>query len=427
MSDYSTLLMRVYGDLANPLPPENSISEAMPFRQKDKLGERYEYPIRMSTEQGATYNADHTEFAINDAVPAVYQTAYLSGTEILFKGSVSYGDLSRLSESKGRSKGAHDSAISRLMLDLTEGAENHREANILYGAGTSGLANLGTCSAVAVAASGGVITVNISRATFAPGLWNVMSQVKVTAYNATASLDSILKVTGVDVARCRVQLTEVTVGAAAAVGTAIGATNYPVLFFAGARQKSMIGLQAMGENTGSIFGINAALYPQMKAATYAVGTAALSFDKVQEGCTQLADAGLEDGLDLWLSSRSWADLANDEAAFRQYVEQTGGKEAKVGFNKVSFHTTCGVVTLRKHKFLKQSIAIGTPTKKCFRVGSRDISYELPGNPNKMFWTESGTTAASSIRNYADQAVIVENLSHLLLFTGIQNSSDAVPA
>ena len=138
MSDYASLLKRVYGDLMNPLPAANSLAEAMPFSKQDKIGDRYEFAVRMSTAQGFTYNSDHTGFAINASVAAEYKTAYLSGTETLGQDSVSYADLSRLSDSKGSSKGAYDSAISRLILDLTEGAENHREANLLYGAGTAG-------------------------------------------------------------------------------------------------------------------------------------------------------------------------------------------------------------------------------------------------------------------------------------------------
>lgn len=427
MSDYSTLLRRVYGDIVNPVAPENSISEAMPFRKSDKLGERYEEPVRMSTEQGATYNNDHTGFAVSAAVPAEYKTAFLSGSEILFQGAVSYGDLSRLSEAKGSSKAAADSAISRLILDLTEGAENHREINCLYGASTAGLANLGVASAVAVAASGGVITVNISRATFAPGMWQVLKGVKLTAFNATASLDSIVKVTGMDVSKCRIQLTEVTSGAAAAIGVAIGAGNMPAFFFAGARTKSMAGLQVYGENTGTLNGIDASLYPLWKAQTFSAGTAALTFDKIQEGCTGVADVGLKTGLDLWIGNKAWADLANDEAAFRQYVENTGGKDANVGFAKLSFVMSCGKVTIRPHLFMKQGIAIGTPTKECVRRGSRDISFELPGNPNKFFWSEDPNNAQSSIRNYSDQCVHVQVPSHLLLFTAVQSSADCVPS
>lgn len=426
MSDYSLLLKRVYGDLVNPLPPENSLAEAIPFSKGEKVGERYEFAVRMSTEQGATYNSDHTGFAINTNVGAEYKTAYLSGTETLFKGAVSYGDLSRLSDSKGKSPGAYDSAISRLILDLTEGAENHREANLLYGAGTTGLASLGTCSAVAVAAAGGVITVNISRATFAPGLWQVLKNAKLTAYNAAAALNSVVQVTGMDLSKARIQLTEVDAGAAAAIGVAIGAGNMPAFFFAGARTKSMVGLQAYGENTSTLNGIDASVYPLWKAATSAVGSVALSFDKVQEGVTMLADSGLDAGLDLFLNVRAWADMASDEAAFRQYIETTGGKDASVGFAKLTFVTSCGKVTIRSHKFLKQSLAVGIP-KGCKRIGSRDISYELPGNPNRFFWLETAGYAQSEIRNYADQSLLVPTPSHMILFSGIQNAADVVPA
>jgi hypothetical protein len=77
--------------------------------------------------------------------------------------------------------------------------------------------------------------------------------------------------------------------------------------------------------------------------------------------------------------------------------------------------------------MKQGVAFATPSKGCRRIGSRDISFELPGNPNRFFWLESSTNAQSSIRCYADQALLIERINHCVEFTGVTSAGDSVPA
>jgi hypothetical protein len=414
--------MRQYGEIANPIPGEKTFAADIKFvPQNLRTGEDYRFPVRLGLEQGATYNTDHGAFSLNSAVDGDYQVANLEGAEIALRATLSYGEMSRLSQSKGRSSRAYDQGIGLKIANLTDAGEQHRDMNLWYGAGSSGLANIGVISAVAVAASSGVVTVNISRATFIPGFWQDFRNGSVDVYTSGGSqrnTNALLKVTAVDRDRCRVQLTGNTSDAAAVAAN-------DVIFFRGGRASSMVGVQAICENSGSLFGISAATYPQWKAVQYAVG-GSLSFDKVAEGLSAAADNGLSEGCTLYVNPRTWTDLMTDEVALRRYVGERSEK-AKPGFNELEFVMNCGPVKIKPYRYMKQGLAFAIPTQEMHRVGSTDLTFTLPGSPNEFFYRELDSQAGAEIRIYTDQAVVCESPYHVVEFTGVQNTADCVPA
>lgn len=416
------LLKRIYGEMANPLSPENSFARDIKFvAQAARTGEDFRFPVRLGLEQGATYATSHDAFTLNAAVDGVYQVASLQGAEIAFRAQLSYGEMSRLSASKGNSTKAYDQGVALKIANTTDGAELHRDMNLWYGSGTSGLTNIGVISAIAVAAAAGVVTVNISRATFIPGFWQDFQNGQVDAYTTGGTLHNTtgaMTVTGVDIARCRIQLTGAVADAAAILAN-------DVIFFRGARAASMVGVQAITENTGSLFGISAATYPQWKAFSYAVG-GTLTFDKVAEGLSTAADNGLTDGCTLYVNNRTWTDLLTDEVALRRYVNEPGDK-AKPGFKEIEFILNCGPVKIKPYRYMKQGLAFAIPTHEYHRVGSTDLTFTLPGNPDEFFFKQQEAAAGAEIRCYSDQAIISSVPYHTVAFTGLSNTGDCVPS
>ncbi len=422
MANLQSILKRRYAPLVNPVAPTKSMAKAIPFRTEYKTGEDYRFPLRFGLEQGFTRNNDHTAATLNAAVEADRQVASLKGSEIAGTAEFSYGDMATLSKTKGDSPEAYDQAVGTKILDLSDGASQHLDMDLIYGCGTTGLANIGVVNAVAVAASLGVVTINITRASFIPGFWIDAKNVMLDLYTAGGALvntTQALKVTGVDISRCRVQLTGATADAAA-----VAATN--VIHFYGARTKSMVGIQAILENSTSLFGIDAAVTPQWRAVTYPVG-GALSFDKVMEGLAALADNNVEDGVDLWVGNRAWTDLMTDEAALRRRLESEG-KKIKTGYQELEFHGPCGVVTIKTYRNMKQGLAVALPKSGVHRIGSSDITFGLPGSKgNEFFYQELPTKLGASIRVYTDQAVVIEQPFQSCLFSGISSAADVSPS
>ena len=423
MANLENLLKRRYAPLVNVVAPEKSLAKDIPFRKEYKTGEDYRFPIRFGLEQGITRANTHTASDLNPAADAIREVASLTGSEIAGTAEFSYGQMSTLSATKGDSDEAYDQAVGTKILDLSDALSQHLDMDLLYGCGTSGLTNIGVVNAVPVASVGGVVTINLTRASFIRGFWTDALGVKLDAYTAggvKVNTTTVLTVTGVDAARCRVQLTGLQ-----AETNAIFATD--VLHFVGSRTQSMIGIQPILENSTTMFGINAALRPGWKAVSYAVG-GALNFDKVMEGLSAVADNGNTEGVTLYVTPAQWTDLMTDEAALRRHLGDEGNGKVKTGYQELEFFGPCGTVTIKTYRYLKQGIAIALPKSGVHRIGSTDITFSLPGSRgNEFFYQELPTKLGASIRGYTDQAVVLEQPFHAAIFTGVASTADAVPA
>lgn len=423
MANLRSLLKRRYAPIVNPVAPEKSMAEAIPYKTEYKTGEDYRFPLRFGLEQGFTRNADHTAAPLNSAVSAVREVASLQGSEIAGVAEFSYGDMATLAATKGDSDEAYDQAVGTKITDLADGAAQHLDMDIVYGCGTTGLANIGVVNGLVAPAAGGVVQITLTRASFIPGFWIEALNAQLDFYTAGGALvntTGAMTVTAVNESQCRI-----TVSGAVADADAIVATN--VIHFRGARTKSMVGIQAILENTTTLFGVSAATYPQWRAVNSAVG-GALSFDKVMEGLAALADHGLTEGCDLWVGNRQWTDLMTDEAALRRHLDSAGNSKVKTGYQTLEFHGPCGVVTIKTYRYMKQGIAIALPKSGVHRIGASDLTFSLPGSKgNEFFYQEMPNALGASIRIYCDQAVVLDMPFQACLFTGIQSAADCIPS
>ncbi len=426
MANLQSLLKRRYAPLVNPLAPENTLARDIKFNTSHKTGEDYREPVRLGLDQGLTRSNSHTSVTLAPAVEAVREVASLKGSEIIGAAEFSYGDMSQLSESKGDSDKAYDQTVGVKIMDLSDGASQHLEMDLMYGCGAAGLANIGVISAIAVAASAGVVTINISRGSFIPAFWNEAANAQIDVYSPGGVLRNAvgkMTVTGVNASQARVQLTGAVADAAAIVAN-------DVLHFAGARNNSMVGFQAISENTSTLFGISATQYPQWRVVNYPVG-GALNFDKVMEGVTASGDNGNQEGLTLYLNPRTWTDLMTDEAALRRHLGDGGGgtnDKVKTGYKTLEFHGPCGIIQIKQYRYMKQGHALACPTSQCNRIGSSDITFSLPGSKgNEFFYQEMDNKTGARIRVYSDQALLCHKPFQMVWFTGLTNTGDYIPS
>lgn len=417
-TNWAGKLVRKYGpSIINPNPSEGTIAELIPFQSKQyRPGEGYFVDVVLAHEQGVTRAVDHAINTLNSAIDSIEKQANLEGSEIHLRGRLSYGMIAKLES------GIYGGGVESKMASLMTSGENHREADLLYGPGTSGLASLGTINTIVSGGAGASVVVTLTQATWAGGMWPQFLNAEFDAYSAggaQSNATTALILTAVSSSNCRLTFTK-TAGDTLSAGD--------LLFFRGARVKSCVGLQGIAENTGSLFGISASQYAQWKSVSYAVG-GALSFDKVIEGASQLSENGLEDGLTLLVGHRAWADLMNDEASLRRYTDGKYTRKAAPGFEDLEFHSSCGVLRVRKHRFLKQGIALGVPTQDCERVGSTDLTFGLPGakGSNEIFSTEISDASGREIRLYSDQGVFCHKPWHMIEFTGITSTGDTAPS
>lgn len=420
VANIAALLKQTYGKPIEVLPEENTIAKAIGFIEEAKRpGDKYHRPVRLQHEQGFTYNSDHGAYDLLAAKQGLVKDALLEGAELTGTADISYGIMAKMGAKNSEDSRSFKSAVGDTIEDLMVSGEIRRELALLYGSGASGLANLGVVGTVVSAVSTTLVVV-MTRASYAPGMWPQLFGAGFdfhTTGGTSHTSNAEMMLTAVDSSTGRLTFT----GNATDVAAVLAGD---VATFRGSRAVSCVGLQAIMENTGSLFGIDAAVYPQWKCNQYAVG-GPFTFDKLQEGLAQPAENGLEDGINVYLGQRAWTDIMVDEAALRRHPEQTS--KMKAGYSKVSFDSGAGAVNLIKHRYLKQGFALGLPTQYCERVGAQDLSFSVAGNKNEWFWKELDTKNGSQIRLYGDQAVLFTKPNLGVLFTGIASSSDVIPA
>lgn len=426
------LLKQVYGDLADPLAPEDSFARDIKFMTGKKIGREYYWPVRLGLELGVSFSVTHNAFALADAVDAIYQDAVVSGAEMTVRSQISYGQMSTLSESKGDSAKAYDQGVAIKILGMTQGHELFREMQLWWGPGTAAApaANIGY-----VAATGAINTpatgqmyLTITRASWVPGFWQNFQNGLFDLYGTTGAVlntNAALQVVGVDVQKCRLTVAgnSTDINAIDSNGTGVVGGQ---LVFHNAIGNSMLGFQAIAEASGSVFGISNATYPQWKVINFAVN-GVMTFDNVTGALSIAADNGLKRGGKLYLCNRTWTDLLNDEVALRRYFGDAMGGKASPGFRELEFITAVGVISIKPYQYMKQGNAAFVPMDIWHRVGSSDITATLPGNPDEFFFLQLPANNGAELRTYSDQALIADYFFTTIWFTGLENTFDASPS
>jgi hypothetical protein len=403
----------------NPLPSDNTIASVAEFIPEElRPGDTYEWPLKASHEHGVTHNNDGTAFALNSVVDSVWVTARLDGSEVLIAGNVPYATQAKMKNGDASQMGPVDMKVEALM----ESGELYRELNLLYGAGTGStvLANIGVvANSVSGADLGTPQVVNLTAASYSPGLWNNMTNALVDIYQSDLSTlrASDVKCSAIATSTCRVTLTKSGSSATVASGDVIALRS--------SKGKQCYGLQAILENSGSLFNISAANYPFWQALSVSAG-GALTIAEVRQAMAKLHNNGLKDGGTLFVSSATFEDFVAELDSSDRWNDDNTGKPKRVGVDNIQIISAAGTVDIAIHTYMKQGIAMFLPNGKVKRVGAVDLTFSLPGS-NEWFYVELEGNAGGQMRIYSHQAIVVECPYHAAIFTGITNNADVSPA
>jgi hypothetical protein len=178
-----------------------------------------------------------------------------------------------------------------------------------------------------------------------------------------------------------------------------------------------IGLDAIMLNTGTMFGINAATYSLWKANTSAVG-GALSLAKIQAGVAVAAARGLAEDVDLYVNPSVWQSLSTEQVAYRMLDSSYSAKKAVNGFEALEFFSQNGKLTVMAHKYVKEGEAFMFPTDRAVRIGSSDVSFNIPGTDNGQIFIQNPTTAGFTFRIFSQQSLLVTKPAVCVKFTGV---------
>ena len=430
-ANWAGYFKRQYGGIVTPIPEANTFRRDFAFIPKAKRpGDTYEVNVKLGKEHGVTHDDTRTAYTYQSSADSIELPARLRGSSISLVGKIPRDVIEQLESAMQRN--APVSGLDEKIAATLEGTELYTELMLHYGPGpaSTALSSIGTVSTIVSGTNlgaGGPIVCDLTRATWAGGMWNqfaggtAMVDVVESDLSTVVETDVVVQAVSHDNNR----LTLAKSGAA----TDVDATD--VLMARNAIDKSAVGLHGILSNTGSLFELSAATYPQWKAETFAAGGALVRSEILALG-SRLSRNGLKSGGKLYLNSAAIADLG-DELSDLQTFDSPDGRTSKTkefGATVLRYHTPCGTIEAVEDNFMQQGIGMfvgrGNGTKKLVvdRVGARDVTIEQPGG--EIVQNLEGS-AGSQVVGYTNQAPFANIPYHCALITGITSSGDTSPS
>ena len=383
-----------------------------------QLGDKFNAPVKVQSGQGYTYNTDGSAFALNAAIGLQMENALVPAFSLIRRDNISYTAISR-----SAGKNSFGKAVDITLNDMTEGAGFRLECTYLHG--TQGLGVTSDVDVVSTTQS----TVTITAATWATGIWasslGAQVQFYVVSSNALVSsgADSVFQVVGVDFTNFTITVNGTTTGSTALQGE--DATPLNVAFNGAFGATFILPIEGVGlfsiagSTTGSLFSISRDTFPLWQGNVYDAGSAPLSFGKLQKAITLPGDKGLMgEDCTVLVPLTSFSDLLTEQAAARRYGD-VKGKKMDNGADALEFYSPSGTMTIVPHPLVKRGQALLYPTESITRIGSSELTFQLPGTSTDSYLqVPLGDFAGYQVRIWADNTIFAETPSHMCVITNI---------
>jgi hypothetical protein len=408
------IFKRRYADnVTNLLPSFAILLKEIKFNNRaGRVGELMQVPVRVKHAQGhtiASNSAGGGGFALNDARPGQLAPAQVSPSAYVLRERLAYGAVSRAATTEQAVANAFDQVVG----DMMESAAWYHEMWLLYGQSPTGIG-------VIESVSGSSTTRDwvLTAASFAPGLWVNAEGMELDVLGAGTTTPLINTNATVVVTGVNVDTRTISVSGNATDMTNSVATNY--LVPRGGVTALPAGIDKICTNTGTLFAINAATYPSAwKASSSSIGGAA-TFAKIAGAAGKsLVKSGMSE-LDVLISPFVWTDVMNDQAALRRYGK---GEIFENGSDELVYQGPNGRLKIRPHAMVKTADMFLLDMKTFERIGSTDITFNLPGAGVTMekFVHQIDDVAAYEIRLFSDQALFCYRPNRQVKGTGVTST------
>lgn len=413
-STASGWLKQITGEVNDVRPDGVKFTKQVKFSASKKMGEKYVEPVWLSEEQGFTYDAgtSGTGFDLNDSEAAISQQLQLSGAEIVLTSKVGLAQFSRAVDAGKQSFG---NFYKRLLANMASSFKKRVEVVSIYG-GTS----IGKASSVSAATTTATITMNTT--TYAPGIWAGAKNAKLDAYNGATKLNTggDIKVTS----HTPGSAPTIAISGAAADITAINSAGSSTEFYyKGAYGNEMTGIYTIAGQTSTTYAnISPSTYDLWQGNAISVGTADLTWDRIQDGVESAVGRGLDESIVLYVPLPAWSALNSDLNGLRMLDSSYRKEKNEFGQESIVYHTLCGMVRVEPSIYIKYGDAFAVPEDADYlsRIGSTDITFEIPGQGGEYFMVVPGKNAVE-FRAYTDQALLCRAPSKCIQWSGIVSS------
>ena len=455
ISNYNGWFKEVYekSGIDNAIPDEALLTKLVSFKGgAERIGNKFHRPVRLRDEQGVTFSDGTGAPQLAAAISGQTQDAYIQSNEIIARGRLSYSSMARAVDTA-----SFGDITEQLISSLRRSAGKKLEVELLYGQ-----ASIGKIASV-TNTSGNLYACTIVTSEWAPYIWVGQEGMPID-YSATAPqysnaltvsgtvnsqgyLSGIYGFDGSDITQSgwvsgsiintagavtvySVNITNYTVTLQVTSGTAPAANDY--LYFGGAYGVEMVGLHNILNNTGVLFGISAAQYSLWQGNNFSVGGVALSYATVLAGLNNAVSKGLNGDIVLLVSFNTFQSMNADVGMLKDNTSTVGARQIDYSYDSkmqdigsmgIRFFYQGGKVDVIPSGFVKQGYAYAFKKENFDRIGSRDLTFEIPGRPGN-FVLDVQDYAMVEWRCYSDQSLFTTNPAHGVVFSGIVNPTNS---
>jgi hypothetical protein len=402
----------VYAPEINKLVPQEAVfMKEVPFAEAEKMGDKFIEPVQVAAPQGITHLGQNASVeTLLSAKAGLYKEAQIDGYGLVGREAISYSTAAKMASDKS----TFVKWANLLAPGLKESIMKRLEIAAIWGGHSTGL---GVVSAVSNSTVTTICT--ISAATWSAGIWGGLEGATVdvwtTAFGALRTT-SVATITKVDFENKQITL----VGDATQMGN-VAATD--IIVFQGAVysasvMKEMLGLAVQAANTtATMWNIDAAAYSLWKGNTYGAA-GAMTMAKCLAAAGKCAARGLKSGMDLFVSVDSFNVMNTDQAALRSFDKSYRPDEAESGNDRLVFHGPAGRLSIRPHLYMKNGYALGVSMQSLKRIGSTDVTFNLPGKNDGEVFLHLPDKNGYEIRAMSEQAIYTNKPCHSVLISGI---------
>lgn len=410
------------------LPKASKLADLIDFVPSElQNGKQYEQPVVLTAEQGFTYSLDtQTAYDLNESIGMAMQSAIVPGADLVLDSTIGYNQAAKASHSAT----AFKTVMSTKFENMIKSSEKRLEIAMLYGND-----NIGTTAIQTVSIVSSALTITLDQAAWATGIWTGMQNANIvfSQVSDSTAVDSLRSFKISAVSPDAFQITVVagsagTAGTLATLVTALGAAALKINFYGSVSGSAgtfayaeMSGLKKIMTNTGSLFGIDAAVYDLWKGNSATI-SGQLTMAKILSGLAKPIARGLDEDVVLVLNPKTWADVASNLAALRRFDGSYSKGKNSNGSKEIEFYSQNGLIKMISYNIVKEGDAFCFPVAKTLRIGARELGLNDPTRAEDQIFFTIPAKAGVGVRAYTNQAVFVEAPAQTLYFSGIVNAS-----
>lgn len=412
----------IFGKIVNLEPKKDWLHKNIEYRKDKKVGAKYQDLIVLGDENAITYaGSDTTEVTFETPTGMLTAPAEITPNTYYCRVRITYPAATR-AESEGPQ--AYIRALTLVLGNGMKSLQKRHSISMIYGRSDEGIGQVAVGAAVSVDST--TFDLVFAEAQWAPGIWRRLKNASLQAYDAGLDLEETGGSSRLTVSKVTHRTRTVRVTATAGLKSQImtkNASEVLNIFFYGSKTNDMMGFhKIMGNQTASLFAIDADANDEWQGNLFNVGGTRLTGHHIQGYASVLQDRGLEDeDLTLFCSNRTWADLHNELQSARVFDSSYQKSMAEQGFNAIRYFSSSGWIQIVGSSYVKGGDAFMFPLPCLSRIGSKDRSWNLPGAENNP-WHDVPDKSSAEITLMTDMGLFCNEPSLCARLYGITNET-----